>query len=167
EFGSSEYAKEILGELWGFPPALELEKEAALEKAIVELIGAGLIESAHDCSEGGLAVTSAEAAFGMNIGARLAIESRGLAPGFLLFGEDASRILVSLEPGKLAAVNELVTKHGISADVLGETSGERLEIQVDGRVVVSAAVSELKGCYEEALEGTLRGRGPAVTANRL
>src|SRR5882757_3391520 len=50
EFGSSEYAKEILGELWGFPPALELEKEAALQKAIVELIGEGLIDSAHDCS---------------------------------------------------------------------------------------------------------------------
>src|SRR5947199_1539691 len=48
EFGSSEYAKEILGELWGFPPALEVEKEAALQKAIIELIAAGLTESAHD-----------------------------------------------------------------------------------------------------------------------
>ncbi len=58
EFGSSEYAKEILGELWGFPPALELEKEAALQKAIVEMIGAGLaIDSAHDCSEGGIALS--------------------------------------------------------------------------------------------------------------
>ena len=53
EFGSSEYAKEILGEVWGFPPALELDKEAALQKAIVEMIDAGLVESAKDCSEGG------------------------------------------------------------------------------------------------------------------
>src|SRR5437868_1324610 len=59
EFGSSEYAKAILGELWGFPPALELEGEAALQKAIIELISAGLIDSAHDCSEGGLAITLA------------------------------------------------------------------------------------------------------------
>src|SRR5205823_5095133 len=43
EFGSSEYAKGILGDVWGFPPALELDREAALQKAIIELIGAGLI----------------------------------------------------------------------------------------------------------------------------
>src|SRR5215470_398533 len=55
EFGSSEYAKEILGAVWGFPPALELEKEAALQKALVELAQAGLLDSAHDCSEGGVA----------------------------------------------------------------------------------------------------------------
>src|SRR6516165_406327 len=59
EFGSSEYAQEVLGELWGFPPALEIEREAALQKAIVEMIDAGLVDSAKDCSEGGLAVTVA------------------------------------------------------------------------------------------------------------
>ncbi len=57
EFGSSEYAKEILGQVWGFPPSLELEQEAALQKAIVQIITAGLVDSAKDCSEGGLAVT--------------------------------------------------------------------------------------------------------------
>src|SRR5438093_8549823 len=55
EFGSSEYAKAVLGELWGFPPALKLDGEAGLQRAIIELIAAGLIDSAHDCSEGGLA----------------------------------------------------------------------------------------------------------------
>src|SRR5437879_5738486 len=63
EFGSSEYAKEVLGRLWGFPPALELEKEAALQKCVIELIQTGVIESAHDISEGGLAVCVAEAGF--------------------------------------------------------------------------------------------------------
>ena len=53
EFGSSEYAKEVLGEVWGFPPAIEIEREAALQKAIIEMIDGGLIESAKDCSEGG------------------------------------------------------------------------------------------------------------------
>src|SRR5438128_1568358 len=56
EFGSSEYAKEILGALWGYPPDLDIEKEAALQKALVELAQAGLLDSAHDCSEGGLAL---------------------------------------------------------------------------------------------------------------
>src|SRR5437868_2678655 len=79
EFGSSEYAKEILGELWGFPPALELEGEAALQKAIIELIGAGLVESAHDCSEGGLAVALAESSFSKAIGCTVSVSSQGVA----------------------------------------------------------------------------------------
>jgi phosphoribosylformylglycinamidine (FGAM) synthase-like enzyme len=61
EFGSSEYAKEVLGAVWGYPPELEIEREAELQKAIVEIIQEGLIDSAHDCSDGGLAVTLAEA----------------------------------------------------------------------------------------------------------
>ena len=51
EFGSSEYAKEVLGSVWGFPPALELEREAALQKALVELSKTGLAESMHDCTK--------------------------------------------------------------------------------------------------------------------
>ena len=53
EFGSSEYAKEILGAVWGYPPALDLEREAALQKAMVEISKKGLVESMHDCSDGG------------------------------------------------------------------------------------------------------------------
>ncbi len=62
EFGSSEYAKEILGALWGYPPKLDIEREAALQKALIEMAQAGLLDSAHDCSEGGLAVALAESA---------------------------------------------------------------------------------------------------------
>src|SRR5277367_123500 len=63
EFGSSEYAKEILGALWGYPPELDLEKEAALQKAVIELIQQGLADSVHDCADGGLAVALAEKTF--------------------------------------------------------------------------------------------------------
>src|SRR5271169_851388 len=78
EFGSSEYAKEVLGAMWGFPPALELEREAALQKAVVEMIGAGLVESAHDCSEGGIAVTLAESSFANGVGVRVNLASLDL-----------------------------------------------------------------------------------------
>src|SRR5437868_1021237 len=71
EFGSSEYAKELLGSVWGYPPELELEREAALQKALIEIIQAGLVESAHDCSDGGLAVTLAESGFAKRIGAKV------------------------------------------------------------------------------------------------
>src|SRR5262249_35158472 len=54
DFGSSEYAKEVVGEIWGVPPTLDLNQELALQKCLRELIGSHAIESAHDCSDGGL-----------------------------------------------------------------------------------------------------------------
>jgi len=156
EFGSSEYAKEILGALWGYPPELDLGKEAALQKATVELIQQGLVDSVHDCSEGGLAVALAEKAFAKGVGARVNLASNGLPAEFALFGEDASRIVLSCDPAGVSRIQQIAEKYGIAADVLGETIPERMEISLDGQVVVSAAVSELNQAYESALESTLR-----------
>jgi phosphoribosylformylglycinamidine synthase II len=164
EFGSSEYAKAILGEIWGFPPALELVGEAALQKTIVELIGAGLIDSAHDCSEGGLAAALAESSFAKEIGCSVNVSSQGLAAEFALFGEDASRIVISCDRANVARIKEVAGKSGISADVLGETVSGNLEIKVDGRIVVSAPIAELRDEYEGALERALRSE-PAVAAD--
>jgi phosphoribosylformylglycinamidine synthase subunit PurL len=163
EFGSSEYAKEILGELWGFPPALELEKEAGLQNAIVDLIGAGLIDSAHDCSDGGLAVALARVSFAKGIGCHVELSANGLAPEFVLFGEDAGRIVISCDAANLARIKQVAQKHGIFADQLGETVPETIEIKLDGRDIISAPVSELNGEYEGALERALRSE-PAVMA---
>jgi phosphoribosylformylglycinamidine synthase subunit PurL len=156
EFGSSEYAKEILQALWGYPPELDLEQEAELQKAVVELIQQGLVDSAHDCSDGGLGVALAEKAFAKNVGARVNLALGGLPAEFVLFGEDASRIVVSCEPTNVSRIKQAVEKHGITADVLGETIPERLEISLDGRVAVSSAISDLNQAYESALESTLR-----------
>jgi len=155
EFGSSEYAKEILGALWGYPPEIELAREAALQKAVVELAQAGLIESAHDCSEGGLAVTLAECAFASGGGVSVELASQGLPPEFVLFGEDASRVVVSCTRENLGAVQDLAIKYGISAEVLGATITEQMEIRLDGRVVVSSSVAELRDAYEGALQAAL------------
>ncbi len=156
EFGSSEYAKEVLGAVWGFPPALELEREASLQKAVVEMIGAGLVESAHDCSEGGVAVSLAESAFGNGVGARVNLPSQGLPPEFVLFGEDASRVVISCDRSRLPGIKQVAEKYGLSAEEIGETVSEQFEIQQDDRVVVSATVSELRDSYEGALEQALR-----------
>jgi phosphoribosylformylglycinamidine synthase len=155
EFGSSEYAKEILGTVWGYPPELELEREAALQKAIVHLIQAGMIESAHDCSEGGLAVALTEATLGQGIGVRANLASQGLPPEFVLFGEDASRIVISCDQAKRTGIEIVAAGYGLSADVIGVTVPEQLEIRLDGQVVVSASVSELRDVYENALETAL------------
>ncbi|MGA8866672.1 MAG: phosphoribosylformylglycinamidine synthase subunit PurL [Candidatus Sulfotelmatobacter sp.] len=156
EFGSSEYAKEILGALWGYPPEIDLEKEAALQKAVIELIQQGLVDSAHDCSDGGLAVALAEKAFAKGVGVRVNIAADGLPAEFALFGEDAPRIVISCDAGSLARIQQIAGKHGIAAVVLGETVPEKLEISSEGQVVVSAAVSELNQVYESALESILR-----------
>jgi phosphoribosylformylglycinamidine synthase II len=154
EFGSSEYAKSVLGELWGYPPSLEIEKEAALQKAVIAMIEAGLVESAHDCSDGGLAVAVAEAGFVRDVGASVRIQT-DLAAEFALFGEDASRVVISCDAARLTEIQEIAVKYGISTDLIGETAGKNLEIAVNGKVVVSAALADLKDAWEHALERAL------------
>jgi phosphoribosylformylglycinamidine synthase II len=164
EFGSSEYAKEILGSLWGYPPELDLEKEAALQKTLIELIQQGLINSAHDCSDGGLAVALAEKAFLKRIGARVNVQSTGLPPEFALFGEDASRILISCDPERLTGIQQVAKKHGVNADAIGETIPDRLEITLDNKQVISAQIEELNEAYEKALQSALKADVELVEA---
>ena len=165
EFGSSEYAKEILGALWGYPPEIDIEKEAALQKAIVEIIQQGLVDSVHDCSDGGLAVALAEKAFPAGVGARVNLDSGGLPAEFALFGEDASRVLVSCDPHSVERIKHIAAASQINADVIGQTIADRLEISIDGQVVVSAAVPALNQIYEGSLESNLRTDPQMVAAD--
>jgi phosphoribosylformylglycinamidine synthase II len=165
EFGSSEYTKEILGALWGYPPELDLEKEVELQKAAIELIQSGFVDSVHDCSDGGIAVALAEKAFAKGVGARVNLASNGLPAEFALFGEDASRIVVSCDPENVARIKQVAEKHGIVADVLGKTISDRLEISLDDKAVVSASISELSEKYEGALESALRTDAELVAAD--
>ena len=165
EFGSSEYAKEILGAVWGYPPQLELEKEAALQKALIETIQAGLVDSAHDCSEGGVAVALAESAFARGVGLKVNLAAQGLPAEFVLFGEDASRVVISCDRGNLLGIQQIAVKYGLSADIIGETVGEHIEIVIDGQVVVFATVTELRENYESALERVLKSEPAAVAAD--
>ena len=181
EFGSSEYAKAVLGQIWGFPPALELQNEAALQKAVIEMIAAGLLDSAHDCSDGGLAVALARCSFANGVGCSAELrsartgegtrphtagaDSSGLAPEFVLFGEDASRILISCDPGNVARIKEVAAKHAISAEHLGKTGSGNLEIRIAGQAVISASIAELRDVYENALERALKGEPAGVAAD--
>ena len=165
EFGSSEYAKEVLGQLWGFPPALELEREAALQRAVIEIIQAGLVDSAHDCSEGGIAVTLAESSFCKSVGANIDLTSHHLPAEFVLFGEDASRLVISCDPANVARIQQIAGNHGVSAEIIGQTNSGNLEIKVDGGPCVSASVEEMRKTYESALEGTLKSDPELVAAD--
>jgi len=155
EFGSSEYAKEILRQIWGFPPALELDKEAGLQKAIIQMIDEGLVESAKDCTEGGLAVTLAECSFARGIGAQVDLSSSGLVGEFVLFGEDASRILISCDAAHVERIQEVAVKYALSAEQIGSTVPDNLEIKVDCKTAAVGPVSELKRAWATALEDAL------------
>jgi phosphoribosylformylglycinamidine synthase len=155
EFGSSEYAKEILGAMWGYPPGLDLEKEATLQRALVAMIGAGLVESAHDCADGGLAVALVESALPAGVGLNVTLPRQQVALEFVLFGEDASRVVVSCDPVHLPRIQQVAEEYGVVADVLGETGSDRVEIAVGGDSVVSASVQELREAYEGALQRAL------------
>ena len=165
EFGSSEYAKEILGAVWGYPPELDLEKEATLQRALVAIIQAGLIESAHDCADGGLAVALVESALPGGVGLNVKLPRQELALEFLLFGEDASRVVVSCDPIHLQRIQQVAEEYEVIADVLGETGPDRVEIAVDGQLVISASVQELREAYEGALERVLRTESGVAVAD--
>jgi phosphoribosylformylglycinamidine synthase len=146
-FGGTQYADTIVGSTWGLPPALDMDYEKRVQQAIREIVRAGLVESSHDLSDGGLAVALAEASFG-GIGARIALPASD-SPEIQLFHEAPSRILVST--ANAAAVAEVARKHNVDAVDLGVT--------VKGRVVVDklldATIEELHEPWSTSLEKRL------------
>ncbi len=129
--GASHYLKVVRGEKLGPPPALDYATERALHDAVRSLISAGLIRSAHDLSEGGLAVAAAEsclAASPASLGAKLAFATSHSAI-VTLFNESQSRILVSIDPAHRESVLEQLATAGVPAAVAGEvTDGSELVI---------------------------------------
>jgi phosphoribosylformylglycinamidine synthase len=157
-FGSSEYALQIVGKMWGRPPAIDLEKERRLQAALIQLAAEGLLDSAKDVSEGGLAVTLAEKCFPGAIGADVKLPSSAPNHTITLFGEEASRVLISCDPSKVARIREVGSQNEILVQQLGSTVRERLQISSGGQVVVSCAVAELKRAWASALESALHAK---------
>jgi phosphoribosylformylglycinamidine synthase len=160
EFGSSEFVRHVMGEIWGQPPALDLKKEAALQDCLRELIAGRHIESAHDCSDGGLAVAVAESGFVASIGAELDLNSNGVFHEAVLFGEEASRVVITCDSKNSENIQQIAIKWGIGADRIGRTVPENLVIRIDGALAVSAKVSELKQQWESALPRALHADAP-------
>ena len=153
-FGGTQYAKVIAKELWGLPPALDMDYEKRVHAAMREIVAAGLAESAHDLSDGGLAVAAAECCFGpAGVGAALDLDSE-LRSDFLLFHEGPSRILIST--GNPAAVAEIAARHGVQAPRVGVTIEAGLEIRNRNSMLLSVKIEGLRTVYERSLENQLR-----------
>jgi phosphoribosylformylglycinamidine synthase subunit PurL len=154
-FGGTEYAKVVLRTMWGLPPALDMDYEKRVQAAAREIATAGLAESAHDLSDGGLAVAVTESSFGpAGVGAVLDLDS-DLAPELLLFHEGPSRILISTErPDEVIGA---AVRHGVEAARVGETAGNRITIRNRGNTLIDCEVAALRKSWENALEAGLRG----------
>jgi phosphoribosylformylglycinamidine synthase subunit PurL len=154
-FGSSEYAKVILGKLWGVPPALDLQAETNLHETLTALSEKNLLRSARDVSDGGLAVTLAESCFRNEIGAMITLEDSGISPLLALFREDATRVVVSCDGNSVAEVTRMAADFGITTTALGVTAARKLEIRQGSKSLVSESVTDLKSVWSGALKSLL------------
>jgi phosphoribosylformylglycinamidine synthase II len=151
ELGGSEYLKTIHQLVAGQPPRLDLAAERSLISLLTRAAAAGLLQSAHDCSDGGLAVTLAECAFDTGgIGFEVDVERTGTAV-MSLFGESASRAVVSVTRSNLRAVLTLAANAGVPAVRIGRTGGTRIAIAVAGVSTVDCSVAEAEQTWTSAL----------------
>jgi phosphoribosylformylglycinamidine synthase len=157
ELGGSEYLKVVHGLVRGVPPAIDLAREAALQRLLVEGIATGLIRSAHDCAEGGFAVALAECCFDTGLGVSadlLRVETvDGFAEIATLFSESASRVIVSASPSAVPDVLARAAALNVPAVRIGTVGGNRIRISVAGRVALDESLPESEALWAGALEG--------------
>jgi phosphoribosylformylglycinamidine synthase len=164
ELGGSEYLKVEHGLLRGAPPVLDLARERALQGLLVSLAAKRLIASAHDCAEGGVAVTIAESCFephgiGVDVDLPAAASDGGVDRlAATLFGESASRVVVSARPQDTAAVLDAARTAGVPARRIGHTSGAVIRIAVDGQIAIACPLEEAEHLWTTSLEKWLASR---------
>jgi phosphoribosylformylglycinamidine synthase len=152
ELGGSEYLKVVHGLVKGQPPRLDLDRERALIALLGRAASAGLLRSAHDCSDGGIAVTLCECAFDTHgVGVQVDIAASGELDA-TLFGESASRVVVSARPHDREALLSMAAEYGVPARVIGKTGGSRLRISVEGAPALDCAVSDAEQVWATSLE---------------
>jgi len=165
EFSSSEYSKTIAGIVAGEPPAIDLAGEKRLIDCLLTLAAEGVLQSAHDVSDGGLAVTLAESCFASSVvgaqhvapgpGAHAKLEEEGPAEA-AAFGERGTRAVVSITPSKLAAVLDTARQYKVAAHQIGQvTRGDVFRIEHKGRAVIDSSVETLRDAWAHSLERTL------------
>jgi phosphoribosylformylglycinamidine synthase len=157
ELGGSEYLKVMHGLIRGLPPALDLGREAALQRLLVAGAASGVIRSAHDCAEGGFAVTLAEGCFDTGLGAQVdvpavATADAALGPIATLFGESASRAIVSVTSARTDELLALARAHGVPAAVIGRVGGDRIRVDVGGVSVIDEALAESEQIWATAID---------------
>ncbi|GAB2673618.1 phosphoribosylformylglycinamidine synthase subunit PurL [Paenibacillus thermoaerophilus] len=154
ELGGSEFQKVLHGVVEGRPPQIDLAVERKLQQALLGAIRSGLVASAHDLSEGGLAVALAESAISGKIGASVDVATE-LRADFALFSESQSRVLVSASPANADALAQAFVSAGVPCARLGTVGGESLRVSVNGRAVIDAEVGKLTRLFKDAIPAAM------------
>ncbi len=151
EFGGSELQKHIYGKIFGKAPELDVNKEKQRQDQVLAAIRAGVVQSAHDLSEGGLAAALSESLFLGGLGAEIFIAGN---PVTALFSESQSRFLLSVKKEHQAKFESLV-----EAKLIGEVNNsETLRVLHEGNIALEAAVGELHSAWKGAIPCLLKSR---------
>jgi phosphoribosylformylglycinamidine synthase len=153
DLGGSEYLKRIHGLVTGKPPALDLDRERAVQGVCLAAVREGLAASAHDCSDGGLAVALAECCIGGQIGASITLpaDPDGVRLDARLFGESPSRIVLSASPENADRIQQMAAKRGVPVHLLGEVGGDTLTIEAEDGVRISESVAGMDAIWRGAI----------------
>jgi phosphoribosylformylglycinamidine synthase subunit PurL len=157
EFSSSEYAKTIHRTVAGVPPAINLSREKRLIECLVQLGNERAILSAHDVSDGGIAVTLAESCFGSDgLSAQIEIKSDTAEPAeVVLFGERGARAIVSVSPDFLARVETIAAQWTMRAERIGTVTRGEFRIQYNGVVILRGDIASFRKVWEHSLQEAL------------
>jgi phosphoribosylformylglycinamidine synthase subunit PurL len=167
----SEYAATVAGIstaefiAGGNVPTLDLDRELAVQKTCLEAAEAGLLQSAHDCSDGGLAVALAESCFSSlgreAIGASVDLDSE-LTPTSLLFSESPSRIVVTVDASNLSELERIAVQNNAPLAILGRVGGQVLQIKTQDEPFIELEVSKLEEAWRTALSRKLKAEAMAA-----
>ncbi len=163
DLGGTEYLRVIHNREQGSPPHLSLEAERALQACVLKLIQDGFISSAHDCSDGGLAVALAECCVSdpaQRLGAVVKLQANGMRRDGLLFGESQSRVIISTDADNAEAVLQAASGAGVPATEIGTIGGDRLRVEVEPDrlgpgCVIDADLHTLSDRWGQSLERSL------------
>jgi phosphoribosylformylglycinamidine synthase len=154
ELGASEYLRVLHGRDDGPCPDVDLDAERRLVDLLVRLADERRLSSAHDVSDGGLAVALAECAMLSGLGAAVELDS-AVRPSSLLFGETTGRAVVTFAPGAEETVRACASSAGVPFGPIGSVGGENLQVSVAGRVLVDERVAALRDLWTTAFERLL------------
>jgi len=163
ELGGSEFVHVVHDQIRGVPPRLDLVREASLQRLLVDCAATGLIRSAHDCAEGGIAVTLAECCFDTKLGVSVDLAAVPDTPSpygdtAALFAESASRVVVSVAPAQVTALLAMSASAGVPARQLGRVGGSRIQIAVKGRPVIDEGAADMERIWATAIESWFEQR---------
>ncbi len=159
--GGSQYLSHVTGDTFGAPPHVDLAAERALVELLVAAAADGLLASAHDVSDGGLAVALAECGMGalppLGFTADLGACAPALTPAALCFGEDQGRAVVTTRPPDAGALEALAARHGVPCRIVGAVGGPRGTARiVAGSGAIERPIAALAAVYEEAIPRRMR-----------